>query len=250
LEVKEQLLRLVRLQSVAQDLRAAREQVESAPARIEEIEARFRERNAEYVAVKQRHDALDDDQKTRSAELVTLEESRTKYQADLMQVSNQREYAAMLKEIDSVKSQIAEHEEAILKDMEELEGVREELKTHEDHIKTEREAVDKERAEVESAAATARESIDKLEQERNAIESELPGTLVDSVKRLEAGRQGMFLAKADDGVCQSCYVRVRPQGFQEIKLATKIHYCSNCRRLLIHEPSLERMAAEAAGGAA
>ena len=59
MEVKEQLLRLVRIQEIALEARAAHEVVESAPARIEEIENRFRERNAEYVAVQQRHTALE-----------------------------------------------------------------------------------------------------------------------------------------------------------------------------------------------
>jgi predicted nucleic acid-binding Zn-ribbon protein len=248
LEVKDQLLRLVRLQEIAMEVRSARALMDGAPSRVEEIEAQFRERNAEYVAVKQRFDALDEDQKTRSTELVTLEEHKTKYMADLMQVQNQREYAAMLKEIDAVKAQIAEHEEAILSDMEEIETVKVELATHEEHIKTERERVDKERSDVEAAADAARQSIATLEDERSSLENELPLSLVGSVRRLEESRQGQFLSKAEEGVCHSCFVRVRPQGFQEVKLAIKIHYCSNCRRLLYHEPTLKRMAAEAKGG--
>jgi predicted nucleic acid-binding Zn-ribbon protein len=236
----------VRLQEIAHAVRAAHDLVGNAPSRIEEIESRFRERNAEFVAVKQRNDALVADQATRSDELATLEVSKTKYMADLMQVQNQREYAAMLKEIDAVKSQISEHEEAILKDMEEIESVKIELAKHEEHIKSERERVDAERAEVEAAVGRSRESIAELERERAGIETELPASLVSSVRRLEASRQGLFLSKAEDGVCHSCFVRVRPQGFQEVKLAIKIHYCSNCKRLLYHEPSLKRMQAAAA----
>jgi predicted nucleic acid-binding Zn-ribbon protein len=234
---------LLRLQEIANGVRAARDLVNDAPSRLDEIENRFRERNAEYIAVKQRHDALHSDQTTRSAELTSLEENKKKYMADLMQVQNQREYAAMLKEIDAVKAQISEHEEAILKDMEEIEGVRKELSTHEEHIQEERRLVDSERADVEAAVEQARESIAKLDAERAEIESELPSNLVFSVQRLEESRQGLFLSRAEDGVCQSCFVRVRPQGFQEIKLALKVHYCSNCKRLLYHEPSLKRMAA-------
>ncbi len=248
-EVLDQLLRLVRLQEVSQEIRAANDLVSAAPQHMEEIENRFRERNAEYVAVQQRADALATDQSTRSVELATLEESRKKYMDDLMGVQNQREYAAMLKEIDSVKSRIAEHEDAILKDMEEIESVKEELATHADHISAERELVKKECAEVEAASEDARQVIARLETERHLVESELPRNLVATVRRLEAGRQGRFLSNAEDGICQSCFVRVRPQGFQEVKLALKIHYCSNCRRLLVHEPSLERMAAEAAAKA-
>jgi predicted nucleic acid-binding Zn-ribbon protein len=245
LEVKEQLFRLVRLQEIAQGVRAARDLVDGAPGRIEEIEDRFRERNAEYVAIRQRHDALQTDQETRSQELTILEESEKKYMADLMQVQNQREYAAMLKEIDSVKAQISEHEEAVLKDMEEIETVKTELTKHEEHIQEERRQVDAERADVDVAVDQARESIAKLEEERERIESELPRNLVSSIRRLEENRQGLFLSRAEEGVCQSCFVRVRPQGFQEVKLAIKIHFCSNCRRLLYHEPSLKRMATAA-----
>jgi predicted nucleic acid-binding Zn-ribbon protein len=86
-----------------------------------------------------------------------------------------------------------------------------------------------------------------LDRERSGIESELPASLVASIRRIEAGRQGLFMSKADDGVCQSCFVRIRPQGFQEVKLALKIHYCSNCKRLMFHEPSLQRMAAAQSG---
>ncbi len=158
MEVRDQLLRLVRLQEVLREIRAANDLVNAAPHRKEEIENRFRERNAEYVAVQQRADALATDQSTRSVELATLEESRKKYMDDLMGVQNQREYAAMLKEIDSVKSRIAEHEDAILKDMEEIESVKEELATHADHISAERELVKKECAEVEAASVDARQA--------------------------------------------------------------------------------------------
>jgi len=236
--VKDQLHHLVRIQELVTAIRGGRAYVERAPQLIEEIEERFRERNAEYVAVKERHDALDADQRHRSSELTGLEQNRKKYQQDLMSVQNQREYAAMLREIDSVKSQIAEHEEAILKDMEEIEKVKEELSEHEQHIQEERKNVEVERSEVEAKAAATQITISTDEKERRELESGLPPVLVANVHRLEAGRQGIFLSRADDGTCQCCFVRVRPQVFQEIRQATKIHACSNCRRLLFHPPTL------------
>jgi predicted nucleic acid-binding Zn-ribbon protein len=224
---------------------AARQSIENAPRRLEEIETRFRERNAEYVAIKERHEALQADQRQRSGELATLEEQRKKYRADLMQVQNQREYAAILKEIDTVGARIAEHEDAVLRDLEEIETVQKELAAHEAHIQEERRLVEQEHAEVQAAVEKARASLALQEEERGRLEAELPKSLVESVRRLEGGRQGQFLARAEDGVCQSCFVRMRPQSFQEIKLGVRLHYCGHCRRLLYHEPSLRRMAAEA-----
>ena len=69
MEIRDQLFRLVRIQEIAQETRAARALVDGAPARIEQIESHFRERNAEYVAVKQRFDALEEDQGLQEAVL-------------------------------------------------------------------------------------------------------------------------------------------------------------------------------------
>jgi predicted nucleic acid-binding Zn-ribbon protein len=238
LEFKGQLIQLVRLQDLVLESRAASRLVEDSPARIEEIEEQFRERNAEYVAVKQRFDALEEDQRLRTGELQELEEHHKKYKTDLMQVQNQREYAAMLREIDAIKASISEHESAILRDMEEIESTKSDLSSHEEHINAERIAVGKQRTEVEGASEVARQKIEQLSTERTTIEATLPRILRQAVARLEAGRAGQFMARAADGCCQSCYVRLRPQMFQEIRNASKIHYCSNCKRLLFHEPSL------------
>ena len=239
MDAKAKLLRLQRIQELALEVRNADKIVTEAPTKIEEIEQRFRERNAEYVAVKERCDELNQDHDTRSDELANLEEQRDKYMADLNQVKNQREYAAMLKEIDAVKAEISGHEEAILRDLEGLETLREELKSHEEHIVRERETVSRERAEVEAQSEAARAEIESLSRERSKIEEELPATLIKMVVRLEESRQGVFLSKADNGTCLSCFVRIRPQMFQEIRQALEIHSCANCRRFLYYEPSLK-----------
>ena len=240
MDAKDQLKQLLRIQDLALEIRRAQAVAEGAPARIEEIEARFRERNAEYVAIQARHDELDRDQKARTQSLAELEESRRKFTDQLMQVKNQREYAAVLKEIDAVKAHAAEHEDAVLKAMDELETLTSDLESRAAHIQEERAGVAAEVADVEQEAGLAAERVARDEAERAAIEVELPRDLVDAVRRVEEARAGIFLARAESQVCQSCYVRIRPQVFQEIKLAARIHSCGNCRRFLYYEPALRQ----------
>jgi predicted nucleic acid-binding Zn-ribbon protein len=246
LEVRDQLLHLVRLQQLALEIQAGHETIDGAPSKLESIENRFRERNAEYVAVKERCDALETDRRTRSGDLQLLEQQRDKYRNDLTKVTNEREYAALLKEIDAVNARISENEGAILQDMEEIESAKQELASREEHIQAERIKVGEESSQVAAAVQAARETIARLEAERSELEVGLPRSLVASIRRLESGRSGVFLARAEDGVCQSCYVRMRPQVYQEIRTAQEIHYCGSCKRLLYHPPSLERAAKQAA----
>ncbi len=238
MNTRQQLRELVRLQEIAYSARAQQERIDAAPGRLEAIESAFRERNAEYVSVRERFEAVEADRRNRSIELAALDEQRTKYQDDLMQVQNTREYAAILREIDTVKAHIGEHEESILRDLEETETLAADLAERQPAIEEERRRVDAERASVEAEVAESQKKITALVAERRELEGRLPRALVNSVERLEAGRQGVFLARADDGTCQSCYVRIRPQVFQEIRQATEIHSCSSCRRLLVFEASL------------
>jgi len=242
LDAKGQLERLLRIQELAIQIGEAEAVVDGEPGRIEQIEAQFRERNAEYVAIRDQNDELELDRRTRSDELSVLEESRDKYKSSLMEVKNQREYSAMLKEIDNVKAEISAHDEAILRDMEAIETLKGDLATHEEHIKKERENVEIESREVHAAAEEARGKIDALRADREVVEAELPQPIRSRIKMMEAGRHGIFLTKADrvekEGTCLSCFVRIRPQAFQEVRRMSAVHTCSNCRRFLYYEPTL------------
>ncbi|HEX4822779.1 MAG TPA: C4-type zinc ribbon domain-containing protein [Candidatus Polarisedimenticolaceae bacterium] len=256
-EARNQLSSLLKIQRLALEIQAARAVVDGAPARIEEAEARFRERNAEYVATKERYDAIEADRQARQAELATLEESRQHYQDSLMQVKNQREYAAALKEIDAVKAKIGEHEDAILKSMDEVDALKTDLAARSEHIESERAIVQGEHATVEAAVKEAHAQIERATAERLELEAALPPALVANVRRVEEGRKGLFLVKAEHESCSACHVRLRPQVYQEIKQATKLHICGNCRRYLYSEaamngtsPSTPSPAMEALNGGA
>jgi len=253
MEVREQLARLVQIQGLVLRVQEAQALLEDAPSKIEAIEARFRERNAEYVALKERYDALEADRSARSSELETLEEDRKKFMDALMQVKNQREYAAVLKEIDTVKAAISEHEETILQDMEEIESLRGQLTEFTDHIEKERAEVSSEIGQVDAGVESAKETIAACEAERKNLESDMPRPLVAAIRRIEGGRRGVFLARVKDAMCTACHVRVRPQVYQEIRQASRIHTCGSCKRFLYVEgaenaSSNGASASQAAGG--
>ena len=237
-DARTQLTSLLRMQELALEIQGARGVVDGAPGRLEEAENRFRERNSEYVATKERYDAIEADRRARSLELATLEETRKHYQDSLMQVKNQREYSAVLKEIDAAKARIGEHEEAILASMEEVEVLQGDLEARAAHIESERAIVEAERTAIAADVAEAESRIERATAERSEIEATLPAALVANVRRVEEGRRGIFLVKADREMCSACHVRLRPQVYQEIKQATQVHICGNCRRYLYYEPAL------------
>src|SRR4029077_12979732 len=101
-----------------------------------------------------------------------------------------------------------------------------------------------ERADVEAAVLDAQARIARAAAERAEIESTLPAALVANVKRVEERRKGIFLVQVERESCSACHVRLRPQVYQEIRQASKIHICGSCRRYLYFEAAM-RAAPEA-----
>ena len=114
-DARTQLLKLVKMQELALEIQAAHMVVDGAPAKID---GSRRPIPGAQRGVRRHQGAVRSDrgrpERAAQLELGTLEETRKHYQDSLMQVKNQREYAAVLKEIDAAKASIGEHEEAIL----------------------------------------------------------------------------------------------------------------------------------------
>ena len=121
------------------------------------------------------------------------------------------------------------------------------LASHESHIQEERQVVEQELSDVREAVANAEERIKFCIGERKALEAGLPDDMVLTIHRVEELRQGIFLAEATDGTCQACYVRVRPQAYQEIKQASAVHACGSCRRFLYHPSAVKTVNGDETG---
>jgi C4-type zinc ribbon protein len=46
------------------------------------------------------------------------------------------------------------------------------------------------------------------------------------------------MSRTENETCAACHVRVRPQVYQEIRQAARIHACSQCKRILYNAATL------------
>ena len=121
---------LVRLQQAENDLRRVESELQAVPRAKAEMEARLAAERGRLDAAKA---ALDACQKSRSStrEVQDLETKRSKYKGQLMEVKTNKEYTAMLHEIEAVEREIRSREDQILVEMEQAEGLAAEVKREE-----------------------------------------------------------------------------------------------------------------------
>ncbi len=235
----DKILRLIELQKVGLALRALEQERQQGPARLSALEEAFNETSSTVGAVKLRYDAL----RAESAQLESgqkeLQHKLGKFQAQLMEVKNSREYSAVLKEIDQAKADISRHDEGILARMQEMETLQADLPEVEAKLAIETEAFDREKAEIVAAMDTLDRRSAELEFERRKIEGGLPANVVAAFYRVAEARQGVAMARVSEAICSACNVRLRMQVFAEVKRGDQLLTCDSCKRFLYYEPPNE-----------
>jgi predicted nucleic acid-binding Zn-ribbon protein len=233
--MREDLDQLVRLQKLETDLKHARGELDEVPRRKAELEA---ELTAERARLDAARAALDEAQKARrrlESELADLESKRSRYKGQLMEVKTNKEYTAMLHEIEAVEREIRGREDQILAEMEKAETQAAEVKKEEALFKGQQERCKTDAAALDARIRALETEAARIAAERDAIAAALPPDTLELFQRV-ARLRGSGVAEARDQMCQVCHVKLRLQMFVEIKRNDQIFQCPACNRILYYEP--------------
>ena len=212
----------------------------------------MRELHDEHAARKAEIEALEEtaaeaSHQRRAAEAAVqdAQEKLKKFQQQINRVSTQREYGALLQEIDTVKGQISSQEEQAFSALEEHEQAQKDLTAQrESFLEVEgRYAAEMVRWESEKPEI-AREA-DDLRARITDLKQRLPRSLVAQFERImdryPAGAVAPVRPIERPGKgqrewhCAACNYRVRPQVVVEIRNGTSLVQCDSCKRILFLE---------------
>ena len=229
------LEKLVRLHHAETELKRVEAELNELPGKKKAIEDRLTADRARLDAAKS---ALDGSQKARKqneASVQDLEAKRSKYKGQLMEVKTNKEYTAMLHEIEGVERDIKGREDLILEEMEKAEGLAATVKREEVDFKAIEAEARNGQAELDAVAAKLQASAASLRAERDSAAASVPEDERERYARI-AKQRGSGVAEAKDGMCQSCHVRLRVQIWVEVRKNEQIFQCESCSRILFYEP--------------
>jgi hypothetical protein len=224
---------LVELQGY--DSRIATLDAEAArlPKQIEAIQASLAEAKKTVDAFKTKMDQTRKDLRAKEKDLEVHAAKRAKEETRLYEVKTNKEYSAVLLEIEEVKQVKGKTEEEILGLMEMQERLAVDVKEAEARLKTREE-------QARQDEAVVREKLTKVEQELAVVRAEratrardLPVGLLASYERIMKARGGTAVASVGTtSICGGCRMSIRPQALMELRVATGLMTCENCGRYM------------------
>ena len=227
---------LIRLQRAESELRRVESQLTEVPLRKAEIEGQLAKERAQLDAAKESLETSQKSRRRHEAELQDLETKRSKYKGQLMEVKTNKEYTAVLHEIETVEREIRTREDQILAEMERAETLSADVKQEE---KAFRQAHEESQAELRTLAekgARLEEEHRRTVAERDAIAATLREDVLHLFQRV-AKLRGVAVAEARDGMCQLCHMRLRLQMYSELKRNDQVVQCPACSRVLFFVPA-------------
>jgi hypothetical protein len=150
-------------------------------------------------------------------------------------VKTNKEYTAMLHEIEGVEREIRAREDLVLAEMEKAEGLEGTVRREEQVFKAEEERHREERKRLGEEEQKLRAQAEVHRKERETVAAGIPADLLARFQRV-AKLRGVAMAEVKDGVCQVCHLKLQPQMFVELKRNDEITECPACQRILYYEP--------------
>jgi len=168
-------------------------------------------------------------------DLLKERDNVVRVEARLPEIQTQKEYVAVLKEIDVAKKANKEIEEQMASKQQEIKTLEEDRQEKEAELAAIQEKAEARGEELKTLLDESEDVLLKRTQTREAVAAELPSGLLRKYHTLFQRRGGLALALAKNGACLGCNMQLPPQQYNKLLKVTEIQSCPHCNRILYVE---------------
>lgn len=233
------LLGLTRLQRVELELHGLRNSIESRRRGLKAVERRIQKQDEQITqkllqirSLQAAADAAELEIQTREAEILRLRDALNKAKTN-------KEYAAILTQINTDKADNAKHEESGLQQLAQVEAARKELEALKESRARDHERLVRETESIESFAASRQGDLQRLLKEREQVASGLPPAAIQAFERVAERHEGEAMATVEqpdrrrqEFVCGGCHMSIPLDIFNAVQFGDDLKHCGSCGRIL------------------
>jgi uncharacterized protein len=233
---------IIALQKSLSALISAEERLATIPDWMSELHEEHGRQKVAIEVAQATSEAATQARRKAEAELNDVQEKLKRYQEQLSGVSTQREYGALLKEIDTAKGQIKTLEQQVLESIDRFDEAQKALAEHSEGFRDLDARYSDELAKWEAEKPTIAKQAAALKKEVEALRGRISRGSLVLFERLYERAGGIALAQVSriEGPrgtnvlwhCEACSFSVRPQVLVEIRTGGKLIQCESCKRIL------------------
>ena len=233
--MEQQLSLLIELQEMDLKIRVLLEKQKKFPEVLASLELRRSRSHAELDAAREGLQTAQKNKRDRDKDLEAGVQKVEKLKARTSEIKTNKEYTALLKEIETAEKENKTIEDEILVLMERIDAAASQITAAENRAREEDTAIAGEQKEQESANAGVEEELKRAVHQREEAAKGIEPKILGQYQKLLGSKAGMALAEARGESCSGCYMSIPPQVFVNVKKNETVINCPHCGRILYYK---------------
>ena len=232
---KLQLQQLIVLQSLDDEIAEHKKLLADIPLQIDARCTELEEKKKILSNAKEELDALQKERKDLELAVQGENDHMAKAKTKLPAVKTNREYTAILSEVEAIKEKVSGLEDKELEIMEILEEKEKEVPGIEKICKEEDASFQEYKAKKDAELDRMKQELGLLVAKRENVTDQLERVIVQRYEKVASSREGRAVVLLKGNICQGCFQQILPQMVIDVKIGESIQQCSNCIRFLYWE---------------
>jgi uncharacterized protein len=233
--LRKQLELLWELQKIDLTLKRINEERDRFPKEMKKLDERQNIEKEKIQNEKEKIESLEKERRQKERHLNTEQEKIKRTEGRMFEVKTNKEYQALLNEIEAIKEATNREEEEILQILEEIDELKKDLLKREKEVTATLEKIERERKKIQEKMDQGDGLWKEQKERREVLSKQLESGLFKLYNTLKEKRQGIGVVSAKQETCQGCFVNVPPQMFIEVQKNNALIRCPNCNRILYWE---------------
>ncbi len=223
---------LIRLQDIDTKLKDINDLLGDLPSKVEDLNQQEESIKESLLHKKNRVKELEVEIQKGEVNVNLLNDKVNKHKDQLFLVTTNKQYDALMNEIDHLKSQRTNYENELIDYMEEKEATVVDIKTMTTDLDSLSENLNIRREKLQSVIEESAEEKLSLEKQRDESIKDIDQSTLSIYSRVIEARGGIAVVKLEGSACGGCGAHIPPQTVSEVRAKSNVHTCGVCGRFL------------------
>ena len=227
--------KLIELQGIDTKLKDINDLLGDLPSKVEGLNQQEESMKTSLNENKSRLKELEVEMHKREVDIAQIDEKVNKLKDQLFLVTNNKQYDALMTEIDHFKDKKSTFESEVIGFLEEKEQLTGSIGTMESELGDLTDDLQQRRGKLESAISDSADEKLSLEKQRKERIDKIDINIISAYNKVMGARGGLAVVPIVGSGCGGCGAHIPPQTITEVRAGSAIHRCDMCGRFLYNE---------------
>ena len=228
----EQLALLIELQKAESEINKINVKCRDLPEEILKLDGAFKSFQTNLEEQKSRFADIQKSHREKEEKLKKDQESLKRGKGRLGEVRTNKEYQAVLKEIEIVEGKNSDTEDEIIALLEIVDATKDDLRIKEREMEARRLKYEGERKKIEEELQSLDRTLLKYSQKNNELKNRIASGFLKRYEAIKMLNNGLAVVAVWKEICGGCHMNIPPQLYIEVQRSMDLHTCPNCNRII------------------